>query len=490
MRYFSTRIKLILVLCFILISGFLLTNVISYRASKESVRSTIINASLPLARDNIYSEIQKDLTRPIFVSSLMAHDTFLKDWVLNGEKDPAEIQKYLGEIQKKYHFFSSFFVSDKTLNYYHFKGIIKQISPQDSHDVWYYGFKALDRQYALDVDTDQASHNNLTIFINHRLHGYDGEFLGVVGVGLNINKAARLLEFYKDKYQRSVFMTDDRGIIQVHTDQSKVETLSIQEIPGISNLTQEILAAQDEPAFFEYDANGRHILLTTRYIKELNWYLLVEQDQTLALKSIHDTFIQNFVIGLVITLITAIFAIMVINHYQGQLEKSATRDKLTNAFNRREFERRFHYHSVANRRRHRDMCILLFDIDHLKTINDTHGHLFGDHVIQATAQIAQTCIREHDLLVRWGGDEFVILLFSTADQAERIAQRMLTAVAQYDFAKGFRGITSPCPVTISCGQARLKPEESLDEVLVRADKALYEAKAFGRNKIISTEKKG
>ena len=119
MIFFSIRTKLIIVLSLILLSGFFLTNVISYQASKKSVKTSIIENSLPLARDNIYSEIQKDLARPIFVSSLMANDTFLKDWILAGEKDPAHIQKYLLEIKDKYQFFSSFFVSDITQNYYH-----------------------------------------------------------------------------------------------------------------------------------------------------------------------------------------------------------------------------------------------------------------------------------------------------------------------------------------------------------------------------------
>jgi len=92
MIFFSIRTKLILVLSLILLSGFLLTNVISYQSSKKSVKTSIIENSLPLARDNIYSEIQKDLTRPIFVSSLMANDTFLKDWVLGGEKNQPQRQ--------------------------------------------------------------------------------------------------------------------------------------------------------------------------------------------------------------------------------------------------------------------------------------------------------------------------------------------------------------------------------------------------------------
>ncbi|MBA3013286.1 MAG: hypothetical protein FP812_24075 [Desulfobacula sp.] len=126
MNLLSIRTRLIFVLSLILLSGFFLTNVISYQASKRSVKTSIIESSLPLARDNIYSEIQKDLTRPIFVSSLMANDTFLKDWVLGGEGDQALIQKYLLEIKDKYHFFTSFFVSDISKTYYHFKGTLKK----------------------------------------------------------------------------------------------------------------------------------------------------------------------------------------------------------------------------------------------------------------------------------------------------------------------------------------------------------------------------
>ncbi len=117
MFFFTIRTRLILVLTLILLSGFFITNVISYRASKRQIHSSIIENSLPLARDNIYSEILRDLARPIFVSSLMANDTFLKDWVKTGENQPAQIIRYLTEIRKKYGFFSSFSyqISRKTI---------------------------------------------------------------------------------------------------------------------------------------------------------------------------------------------------------------------------------------------------------------------------------------------------------------------------------------------------------------------------------------
>jgi hypothetical protein len=231
MRFLSIRTKLILVLSLILLSGFFLTNVISYQASKKSVKTSIIDNSLPLARDNIYSEIQKDLARPIFVSSLMANDTFLKDWVLKGEIDQERIQRYLLEIKDKYQFFSSFFVSDITQTYYHFKGALKKINPDDSHDDWYYNFMKSNVDYDLNVDTNEAELNHLTFCINHRLVGYENLLLGAVGVGLDFDRVATLMDYYKKKYNRDIYMVSPDGVIQVHTDKSKITTQSIFDIP-------------------------------------------------------------------------------------------------------------------------------------------------------------------------------------------------------------------------------------------------------------------
>ncbi len=483
MIFFSIRTKLIIVLSLILLSGFFLTNVISYQASKKSVKTSIIENSLPLARDNIYSEIQKDLARPIFVSSLMANDTFLKDWILAGEKDPAHIQKYLLEIKDKYQFFSSFFVSDITQNYYHFKGALKKISPDDPHDIWYYNFKELWVDYDLNVDTNEAELNHLTIFINHRLEGYDHTLLGVVGVGLDFDRVATLMDYYKEKYNRDVYMVSPDGLIQVHTDKSKIITQSIFDTEGLGSIAQSILDSKEAPSFFEYDSDKTHILLTSRFINELGWYLIVEQDETLALKSIKNTFVKNFFISLVITFTTIAFAILVINYFQRQLEVIANTDKLTQAYNRNEFERRFKYMTNLNRREPVDMCIILFDLDHLKQVNDTHGHLFGDTVIKTVSQIAAQAIRQKDLLVRWGGDEFVLLIFSDMEPTRQIAERLRTAIHTHNFyAKMPPNIdTEKQRVTISSGIAKYRKNETLKDWINRADKALYEAKEKGKN---------
>src|SRR5690606_36726907 len=105
--------KLIFLLWGLLCIGFFATSAASYYVSKSTIRDAIVTSELPLTADNIYSEIQKDLIRPIFISSMMARDTFVRDWVLAGEEDVAKISRYLNEVKQSYDTFSSFFVSER-----------------------------------------------------------------------------------------------------------------------------------------------------------------------------------------------------------------------------------------------------------------------------------------------------------------------------------------------------------------------------------------
>lgn len=483
------RTRLTILLSIILLFGFLTTNLINYNASKKLVRESIIGNSLPLARDNIYSEIQKDLMRPIFVSSLMANDTFLKDWVIDGERDLSSITRYLHEVKDKYGFFSSFFISEKTQKYYHFKGLLKKISADDDHDNWYYNFKNKNVEYDLDVDTNEAEQNHLTIFINHRLTDYDGMFLGVVGVGLNFDRVASLLDKYTEKYHRNIYLVDPDGLIQVHTHKKHILTTNIFKQQGIGKIAAEILKSRNEPTFFEYEANDQHILLTCRYIEELGWYLLVEQNQTRALASVNATFVKNMLFSLLITLITILITVWLINYFQKQLEVMATRDKLTGAYNRNGFERKYTYLESMAKRGLVQLSMIMLDIDNFKKINDSFGHLYGDKIIALISKASSRVIRDSDLLVRWGGDEFIIVILGNLRQAKSVAQRLSVLIDRTELPEPTgTGSDKPMPtVSISCGIAQKNEDDDLDSFAGRADKALYLAKERGRHTIVTEQ---
>lgn len=169
MKLWLARYGLLLWLALLLCAGFISTTFFGYFAARDSVRQGVEEQTLPITGDNIYSEIQKDILRPVFISSQMAHDTFLRDWMLAGETEMAPITKYLREILTKNQAISSFLVSEKTRTYYHAHGVLKQVHENDPRDRWFFRTRALQAPYEINVDLDAANRDNLTIFINYRV---------------------------------------------------------------------------------------------------------------------------------------------------------------------------------------------------------------------------------------------------------------------------------------------------------------------------------
>lgn len=193
----DSKRKVIFLLWVLLCIGFLATSIVSYVVSKNAIRDAIVISELPLTADNIYSEIQKDLIRPIFISSMMASDTFMRDWVVAGEQDTVRINRYLKEIRETYGTFSSFFVSEKTRNYYYADGVLKQVSEDDPLDAWYFRVRQMQTPYEINVDPDATHANALTIFVNYRVFDYASNFIGATGVGLTVDAVRTLIDNYQ-----------------------------------------------------------------------------------------------------------------------------------------------------------------------------------------------------------------------------------------------------------------------------------------------------
>ncbi len=490
MRKIDSRYQLLLILAILLTLGFVGGSAMNYHITKASVHRQIIQNDLPLTMNNIYSDITSELTRPILVSSSMAADTFLQDWVLNGEEDQARVRKYLLEIKEKYDFFSTFFVSSYSSNYYHFKGLHKIIDPGNSHDVWYYRFIASGKEYDLDVDTDEAADNTLTVFINYRVEDEHGRLLGVAGVGLKMDSVARLVEDYKKRYGRSVFLADSDGMIQVHQDTSLIEKVNIADLDGLAGVAEKILDVTGTPKNFEYKRGSDKILLNVRYIDTLKWLLLVEQNETDSLLTAKMNFIRTVVIGLFISLIIFIITLITINRYQRQLETLAVSDELTGVANRRKLEEEFSKFVSRYSRSQQPFSLILMDLDKFKKVNDTMGHLHGDDVLQTISEVIAQGLRLTDVLARWGGDEFAILTESQLQDGNVVAERVRMSVEQIQWQeqKEFEFESDPrAAVSVSLGLVQYRDGESFAQLLDRADKLLYLCKQRGGNRIESSE---
>lgn len=159
------------------------------------------------------------------------------------------------------------------------------------------------------------------------------------------------------------------------------------------------------------------------------------------------------------------------------LKQMATTDPLTGTLNRRAFEQAIEREQERLQRYGEPLSLLLFDIDHFKAINDTHGHLVGDQVLITLSIRVQEALRAVDLLARWGGEEFAVLLpHCDRTQARAVADKLCSLIEATLFEQAGR-------ITASFGVTQFQLQDSLDSALRRVDDALYQAKASGRNQV-------
>lgn len=312
------KIKLVGAITLLLVTGFLITSFTSYFASRSSLRSEISHNSLPLTSDNIYSEIQRDLLRPVFISSLMATDTFLRDWVIDGENDETQITKYLNEIQTRHNTVTSFFVSEISGNYYHTNGILKKVSPDSPRDTWYYRVKAMQDDYEINIDADMANKDAMTIFINYKVFDYDKSYIGAAGVGLTVNAVKDLIESYQQKYNRTIYFIDKSGTVKLAGSQFDSTIKNIGQFEH-ADAFKEKLGSQAEH-FFSYKKDGKLFHTNIRYIEEFDWQLVVEQPEQETLHQVFTTLLLNLAICVTITIITLLLVNVSVTAYQRRIE--------------------------------------------------------------------------------------------------------------------------------------------------------------------------
>ncbi|HLT77372.1 MAG TPA: sensor domain-containing diguanylate cyclase [Ferrovibrio sp.] len=477
-RVFGARQVLISIVSALLIVGFLATSLGSYFVSRQSLRDAVVQTELPLTSDNIYSEIQKDLIQPILISSVMSADTFLRDWVLAGEREPEKIAHYLREIRTRYNAFASFFVSERTRNYYHADGILKRVHEAEPRDEWYFRVRKMTSPYEINVDPDLANQDAMTIFINFRVFDYEGRFIGATGIGLTVNAVRTLITDYQRRYGRTVYFVDGTGRIVLVGEGDSVPEHHISARGNLGALMPEW--SKDQTRSLEYDYENRPRLLNVRFIPELDWFLLVEKDAEGDYTGIRQALYWNLLVCTLITALVLLATWLAINRYQKRLETMATTDQLTGLASRHAYEVLMDQALRDSRRSGQPLALVILDIDNFKSVNDRFGHVAGDRVLCGVGNAMRACLRSSDIICRWGGDEFIVALRNCdLHNAERLAETMRQTIAGAAFP--YEG--TPITVTVSLGVAVLQGEESAQDLVIRADAAMYRAKQEGRNRV-------
>lgn len=480
MRIFSEDYRLPVWISVLLVAGFLATGLGSYLVSRDAVQRGIAEHALPLTGDAVYAEIQADILRPTIIASMMANDSFVRDWLLDGEKDDAQLVHYLDDIKRKYGAMTSFLVSERSRKYYYADGTLKLIDENDPRDRWFFRAKGMQRSFVAEIDADAADRGALTVFINYRILDKDGAFLGVTGVGVRVDALAARLDGYQARFGRRVFFVDTKGNVVLAGAAAPQLRGAIGALPGLRDIAGPLLHATDKPVRLEYRLDGAPMFVNARFVPELGWYLVVEQNAAAEVRPMQHVFAINLAISAGVTLLILALTLFTVNRYRRRLERMAGTDALTGLLNRQAFEIVFRQSALEAERSGRPLSAILFDIDFFKQVNDSHGHVAGDNVLRAIAQIARDTVRDADIVTRWGGEEFVILLKECAlEQAVAIAEKLREAVDRHDFS----AIAPDHHITISLGVAQCGLQEPPTGFFTRTDQALYKAKANGRNRL-------
>ena len=217
-----------------------------------------------------------------------------------------------------------------------------------------------------------------------------------------------------------------------------------------------------------------------RFIPELNWYLFVDKHEDGAVAGIRKSLYLNLLICLVITSIVITLVSLAMGRYQRRISALATTDQLTDLPNRRGFDLLANQAVQEARRNPSPLCALMLDLDNFKQLNDSQGHMAGDEVLRRFASDLRSTLRQSDIICRWGGEEFILLLKDTTpDQARELGEKIRQQTERNTIS--FNG--SDLQITTSLGLAQLHAGESLEQLITRADRALYRAKQSGRNRL-------
>ena len=298
--------------CLIIIIGFLLTAVLSYRANYSASMENIEQVSA-LTSEGIYYQMSGTFTKPVNISLTMANDSLLRECLLresgrlNDTAYTETIRDYLSSYRDKYGYDSVFLVSDATGRYYNYDGLDRVLTRGNPENQWYYALAENDEEYTVVVDNDEVrgAQNEITVFVNCKIRDDHGQILGVVGVGLRVSHLQSLLQGYQNEFGVGACLIDGQGTIEISSTHTGYEAVNLFDAGRYGeDVRAQILSwnGTEEARSFWVPAHGGQgqNYVVTRYLPELDWRLVVEQDTGAKMTALNRQLMLTVVVILLI----------------------------------------------------------------------------------------------------------------------------------------------------------------------------------------------
>jgi len=298
--------KTLLAALFILLVGLFFGRATSvYLVQLDGIKKQITKVDLPLSMDDIYGDMRSALKSPIFISSLMAGDVFIKDWISSGEVEPEPMIRYLSDIQRRYKTLSAFLVSDATKLYYHPTGLRQTVSEDREEDAWFFRVKNLDKPYEVNIDFDYQSSDLLTIFINYRVLNFEGEFIGAAGVGVEVDAAHDFIEHSAKRYKHDVYFLDPKGAVRLTGSKTQRRFANLYDFDPLKSVAKFLLDGSMNAYSFKQNGNTHYVL--ARYVPDFNWIILVEKSDGEMQSDVFRAYMIEVMFGLLLIVIAVLY---------------------------------------------------------------------------------------------------------------------------------------------------------------------------------------
>ena len=450
----------------------------SYFTLKDVINSH--NKQLQNAVTPLFSLVTSEILRPLNMANFMAHNQFIIDYVEQENIEKNYIVTYLNKIAKSYNMVA-FIAVEKHNIMLDSSGKESGLSSESTE--WFYRLKDLPGEQFTDIGNAESPR----LFFDNKIHNDQGDFIGFTGVALNLEYFAKKFQEYNNRFGFELYFVDKNNIITLSSNtilnsQSHHRTdliTRLTDLPWHQSLVNKNIADRNLTSEVVYTTD-EGLLISQMPIQELNWRMFIVYPPATEQSAYWKIFIGRFMLFFIMVIVFYMALLTVTNYLKSRLIRHAETDHLTQLPNRSHVHWRFD-EIVKN---NKNLCLVIADIDNFKNINDTYGHLVGDDVLRIIAEQLSQTLRKIDVVGRWGGEEFVLILPETsADQALILVERIRKNIAAISFP--ISSTSGSFAITISFGicESEIK-SKTIEDYIQGADKALYQAKHNGRNQSV------
>jgi len=302
----SLRIKISVILTAAIVLLLIGVSLISYNIARNLYTEKVVKDELPLAVSNVAGEIGYAIDKIINTSYQMTKNDYLLKWIDEGEpKDGlATLFNYNTDLMKAFNLSTAMFVSDKTLNYYTNDKILKQLSKDNPRDSWYFDVKNGKEVNSLNIQVSEAT-GSLTLYVNSKVEK-DGKFYGVSAIGMNLDDIVNLVTSKTMGEGSKFLMVDSSGIVKIEKS-DRVGKVNVKDVLGKEKF--DVLMNKNGGVIRHFNGT-RNLIIGSKYIPSLDWYLFGEMDEDVLLKDLHTLFYSAIGVILAAIIISVIVSLL------------------------------------------------------------------------------------------------------------------------------------------------------------------------------------